>query len=276
MEDIDALLAYLASPTFRSTWPDKIQVDFGNILVLGSSAGGYLARQAAIRLTDMARSAHPNSPQLVLRGLVVYFGMGGNFILNRWLSAARDLEGAFECTEEPWHDLDDLKRFGEISDVGYTLGLRGWEQTARRVALWEWFGRHGLLLDVLAGTVGCIKRAQHILDSPLSETQRLLRTVPKEHLPLFPQLWFDVADNCNRLPPCFFIHGTSDDDVPIDETLYTVAQLKKAGRPAGDRLLYVVEGADHELWIKGTKDLAPGVAPMHQELIAFIRRCCST
>ena len=268
LEDIDALLDYIASADYKATWPDHVKVDLNNVLVLGSSAGGYLARQTAIRMTDEPR------PGMKLRGLVVYFGMGGNFMLDRWLTATKDLETGSEVTEEPLKDLQDLLRVGEISDVGYTLGLQGWEHTQRRVALWEWFTSHGLLLDVLAGTDGRIKRALQAIPSSDCETERLLRAIPKQHLPLFPQLWFEVANNCKRLPPCFFIHGTSDDDVPIDETLYTVAQLKKAGKPAADRMLYLVEGGDHELWTKGTKQLAEGVGVVHEALIQFIQRCC--
>lgn len=273
LEDISALLDYLSSPAYRATWPPGVTVDLNNILVLGSSAGGYLARQTAIRMTEMAKRPSPTKPRMTLRGLVVYFGMAGQLLHSRWLKATRDESSSTHS--EPWHELEDLRKAGEISDVGYTLGLQGWEYTARRVALWDWFTQHSLLLDVMAGTDGRIKRALNSTDSSLSESERLLSAIPEQHLPLFPQLWFDNPENCLRLPPCFFIHGTSDDDVPLDETLFTVAQLKKAGKPASERTLHLVDGADHELWIKGTKELAPDVARVHGELIAFIRACCA-
>ena len=301
LDDIKAFLVYIASKAFQQTWPRHIKLDLHKIVVHGVSAGGYLARLTAILLTEGDQCW----ASLKCRGFISYSGMGGNFLSTRW--KATDPSTSISSA---WTELRPLvsrfKHNGEVSDVGYSDHLLGWELCEARSPVWLWAGKHGLLLDLLVGhfklrlegnkfvlegspeSALTIREKLHRLNAyaePLSKAEALLHTaIPEAHRVLFPQLWFAKASNCAKFPPAFFIHGTADNSVHHEETVHTYRQLTVHSSPHPSTHGHVfkrITGADHELYLERSpgnlnrahglpEHLAPDLAAAHEALVAFI------
>lgn len=233
-DDIEALFRYILT----------LPVDPHQIFLAGFSGGAYPLRLA---LVHAAEEALRNNPRFSVRGWVSYFGMGGDVLLDYWLSP-RDNErqaplqlDAEELKRERamWkgklqHWYDDGK---EYSSVPYTPGLEN--HTPERDDIWTAFHRTGTFNDVLTGHP---RLSAQLASLPKAERQRQL---PTHLLPLYPQVY--LAEHPSRIPPGLLIHGDADPAVPYEESVRTWEDLKSNGRTE----LVTVRGGDHGLRVNG-------------------------
>jgi pimeloyl-ACP methyl ester carboxylesterase len=264
VEDVKALHTYLGSSDYQATLPEGVVPDLKKIVVSGFSGGGYVARLLAIEMTE--RQAKGEAKGVECKGLVSYFGMGGDVFLDDW--AKLDQPGSTSS----WEPVKSLYESKEISDAPYTPGLKGWENKPPRDVVWDWHRANGLFVDVLAGTKGEIRDAWAKEQAGEDEEKERVieRIVSREHHKVIPQLWFGDKENAEKFPPSLFIHGTKDDKVPYEETTRTVDQLKRAGN--GKVELVSVPGVDHNLTLPGTEDAPPETAEAHAKVVDFVVR----
>ncbi len=259
VEDIAALFSWLASDALPAALPSGMTPDVHRIAVMGFSAGGYLVRLAGMHAAAESRTP---SPRFTVRALVSYFGMGGDFLDDKWVVAqqpADEQARLWKLVKHMYlHDEDRPRK--EESDRPYTEGLEGYDEAKPTEHVWNYWLATGSFLDVLTGrkglgaTVGAVPH------------DRRLAALPADLAGVIPQLWLADAENVRSLAPMFLIHGTSDEAVPYGESVLTDKQLRAAGATP---TFVSVPGANHDLRLPETSEVAEDTPAGHAAAIKF-------
>lgn len=204
-------------------------------------------RLAVVRATKEKQLAQP---RFTLRGWFSCFGMGGDLLLDYWLtpraSSARGgaVITAEELEKEQQRWKAKLKRFyeerTEYSDTPYTEGLTGY--LPARGDVWEAFHICGSINDVITGDFGLSSR---LSERPYEERRNL---IPAHLVDIYPQIY--LAENAASIPPGLLLHGDADEAVPYAESQCTLKDILHAG---GRVELVTVPGANHSLSIDGVQ-----------------------
>jgi acetyl esterase/lipase len=241
-----------------------LPIQHQQLYLSGFSGGGYPLRLAAILA---AEEKQRDIPRFTVRGWVSFFGMGGDFLLDHWLTPRSSVTKRLLGSD---HDVSETERWTEtlqewysadieFSDVPYTEGMSGHVPTRGQV----WESLHGLACfnDAVTGDRGLSRRLSAL---PYSERPAW---IPESFRAVYPQLYFESGDSSlgKALPPCLLIHGDSDDVVPYEETLRTFAALKAAA--AGVELL-TIPGADHDLCVDGAE--SPHAVQAYEYAVAWM------
>lgn len=199
IEDAKNLFQFITSEQFSKNLPESTTLDPTCIAVSGFSAGAYSARAACIY-------ANPKPAFL----LSVY-GLGGNMILDHWtnprpptsLAKLVDLSAIPELLADQTVVSDDMPAGGPLS---------------KRFALTVHWELSGTMLDGIFGQEGLGEDLREIV-----KEQRTLKFPLKLKLGLL-QLFVDKS-----YPPSVFVHGTADEVVPPEESIYHHEQLESLG-----------------------------------------------
>lgn len=194
--------------------PESTIIDPTRIAVSGFSAGAYSARAACIY-------ANPKPAFL----LSVY-GLGGNMILDHWtnprpptsLAKLVDLNAIPELLADQTVVSDDMPVGGPLS---------------KRFALTVHWEQSGTMLDGIFGQEGLGKALKEV------EHEQRASKFPSKLKPGLLQLFVDKS-----YPPSVFVHGTADEVVPPEESIYHHEDLKSLGVKSE---LFLVEDGPHGL-----------------------------
>lgn len=225
IEDIHTLFAYLGSPSSELNIvlsEHKLSLDLDRIATFGISSGAYLARIAGVCNTVLPRP----------RAMLVVSGMGGDLLLDHWISR-KEGEGRRPVSEETAQLVERMLSGEEArvwSDLSLFQGERS-EETKARQGLFITLYNDGEILDHILSLPGISARLR-----ALPHTSRL-SAIPesKRHLllPITPS-------TC----PTMVVHGKTDTSVPFTEGQATYDDLGKMGV---ERELVAFEGRGHEI-----------------------------
>ncbi len=224
--------------------------------MIGFSAGGYLVRLAGI---EGAKESNNENPRFTIKTCISYFGMGGDVLLDRWVSGTTQAEK--DRLTPLVKDMVGAKDLAEESDRPYTSTLKGYDQSQRTQYIWEYWTATGTLIDIITSHDG----EGHSL-GVLAYNDRLA-SLPTKYADVLPQLWLSTSENAKSFPPTLLIHGTADDAVPYEESTNTLSQLKTLGV---DVKLVTVQGADHNLNKAGTSEEAEGTKGAHEKAVEWL------
>jgi acetyl esterase/lipase len=210
IDDAKALFKYISGPEFEKHLPQSVSLDTARIAVSGFSAGAYSARAACVY-------ADPKPAVL----LSVY-GLGGNMLLDHWVRSRPptsianliDLNDVPGLLADKTVVSDDLKE-GEVISKRFALTVR-----------WE---LDGTFLDGCFGAPGLGTKLNAV------DYSRRDAEVPADLRPAFLQSF--VTED---YPPSVFVHGTADEVVSDEESIYHHEQLSKLG--VQSKLLLVKDG----------------------------------
>ncbi|KAJ5319997.1 alpha/beta-hydrolase [Penicillium antarcticum] len=213
--DAKALFTFLTSPAFKNNLPANTTLDSTRIAVSGFSAGAYSARAACIH-------ANPKPA-----ALISVYGLGGNMLLDHWT------RGRPPTSIANFVDLESVS--GLLADRAVVSDdfHQGDSPLSKRFALTVRWELDGTMLDGCFGAPGLGK----MLDAVEYEEREGI--VPEELREGFLQA-FVKGD----YPPSVFVHGTADEVVPPEESVYHYGQLRAMGVESE---LYLVEGGPHGL-----------------------------
>jgi len=224
--DVKALFQYLASPSFSTHLPASLgTLDMNRIAVAGASAGGYIARLAAVH-------AQPRP-----RVLFSLFGMGGDFFSDHWVgrkTAPMRMVGKLVTREQVAHLLDQ-EHPATVSEAPMFWDPETGEARDAdwRVRFMTWFWQEGIYHDYVTGIKGLGETL-----GPLSPAERRA-TLPPSARVLYPELLID-----ENFAPTVLVHGDNDSIVLKEESERTYSQLKELGI---ETEIHLVDGADHAL-----------------------------
>ena len=119
LSDVRDALQYLFSPRFAEE--SGVQLDNKRVCLAGFSAGCYLARIAAIHFIKAMQE------QVKLSCLLLYFGMGGDFLLDYWIQPMAGLQ-----IVKPPHLTGAAPPLPENASASYTSGIPSHEYCAAR------------------------------------------------------------------------------------------------------------------------------------------------
>jgi len=238
LEDVKALFAFLAGDVNKHL-PAGTTIDASRLAVAGGSAGGHMARLAALHA--------PPKPV----ALASFYGMGGDYMTDHVI--------AIKTTPIPfiWAPVSDeaVERLGSpapIAENSIWFTAQGLEDDFGRVALAPWMWKHGTLLDHLVGKKGWSARLR---DLPYEQRES---AIPADVAALFPQV--QIKD----FPPSFLAHGNADTTVLPGESQHTYEQLQAAGIRSE---LRIIPGA-HGFMLGAAP--APEADGVHREAFLFL------
>jgi len=217
----------------------RCRVDPGSIAVAGTSAGGYCAYLSAIHAVP--------KPKAVL----IIYGMGGDFLTHQYL--VPKTKAFFQGREmlDPAQFSEYMYPFGNVQSTSdsplvyhpQSYHIPGYPANPRML-LSRLYLQLGVALDYFTGQhepslSATLREAVHT-EGPFDEA------LIADHKILFPQ--FNVTSDW---PATYFIHGTSDTAVLLQESQTLHSLLTKAGVEA---ILEEVPGKEHSF------DYQPGAA----------------
>jgi acetyl esterase/lipase len=205
VSDIEALFDYIST----------LDISLHRLVLAGFSGGAYPLRLGAVLA---AKESKRPSPRFTVLGCISFVGMGGDFLLDYWLTP-RPLEG----DQRPLKDQQEqaaaavgrLAEGEEASDCPYTEGLSGYHPS--RGAPWDLWRVAGTINDSITGQDGFSERLRQV------EYSKRIDMIPPQFHPVYPQIYF--RDNANLIPPFLLVHGEADPMVPHMETLTTKTSL---------------------------------------------------
>jgi acetyl esterase/lipase len=189
VQDVKSIFSFINTSLNSHLAPKNVQVDPSRLIVAGASAGGYLARLAALY-------AEPRP-----RALLSSYGMGGQYLGTAFTAGGDDpfkvgLPPLDPSDYEDFTDLGRAKGKEEVSSVPMQMEPDMATDSGRRSELMRVLLQTGKYLDVLTGIEGFSSRlVENGLDNP---------TIPEEAKPLFPEL------SHHSFPPTYLIHGAKD------------------------------------------------------------------
>ncbi|KAI5479431.1 hydrolase [Pseudohyphozyma bogoriensis] len=193
------------------------RIDTSNIVVAGTSAGGYVAY-----LSSMYASIKP-------KALVPIFAMGGNYLSDHYVVPKTEqffLEIPFFPSDAYFRSILDLPPTAHVTNTATLDPTKD-----PRIAFYPYTLQTATTLDFITGIPGLSKQL-----AQLPEEERAA-VVPASAIPLFPQL----ADSTS-FPPTFFLHGDEDTAVKVEESRAMWQKLVDAGVECE---LYEKKGATH-------------------------------
>lgn len=226
IDDMKVLFAFLASPSFSSTYlPRNITLNPSRIAITASSGGGYPARAAALY-------AEPKPVAFLSQ-----FGMGGEFLSDHWVKVQT---GSMKFAGLDSNNINEEKVAPLLGDIPPTsdaplvlLPNKTVEDKEGRINLFLHWWKRGEFLD-------------HVLGHPVSEALREMSSyeartsnIPKALLPALLEAQIDSS-----FPPTYLIHGAFDPIVLPSESEATYKRLKELGVEVE---LDIVDGAVHGL-----------------------------
>ncbi|KAF8532102.1 alpha/beta-hydrolase [Gautieria morchelliformis] len=237
VEDIRHIFAFLESgiDDVVNSYGRDDRIDVGRIAVMGTSAGGLCAYLAGIH-------AHPKP-----RAVLSMYGMGGDFFTRHYLAPkstpffrGREIldPKAFSDFIFPNSAVLSPVFSSPLSYYGTDHPIPGYPSNPRML-LARLYLQLGNFIDYYTGEhQGSISETlrDHLSadkDMALSDWSSL---IPPAHQPLFPQL------NVSAFPPTFFIHGSHDTAVPVEESQSLHRQLQASGIAS---ILKVCTGMEH-------------------------------
>lgn len=240
--DMRALLHYITEDAFPLDPAQRHQLFF-----IGFSGGGY-----PIRLASMLAAVESQviSPRFSVLGVVSVCGMGGDMLLDYWLSECRP--GTFQDSHrEPYrkhHPLTswerkDLIRNAEVFWEGEECAATVVDPPEGRWVIWEYLHATGSLNDAVSGQRGLSDKLR------AKPHGRRAASIPPQDREVYPQMYFEAHPEL--VPPMLLIHGDSDEVVPVQESLNTYRQLCHTGKAE----LRLVPGGDHGLRDEVSKEL---------------------
>lgn len=221
VQDVKSLFSFISSSLNSHLAPNGIQIDPSRVIVAGASAGGYMARLAALHAEPKPRAILSN------------YGMGGKYLGTAYTSG-RDKPFHLDrplvdpSAYEDFTDPDKSKGKEEVSSVPMETVPNLETDFGRRHSLLGLCIQIGTYSDLLTGIKG--------FSSRLVENGFDTLTVPDDAKPLFPELFH------SSFPPTYLIHGAQDTLVFPEESIHTYEALKKLGI---DTELVIAEGANH-------------------------------
>ncbi|KAF7976402.1 hypothetical protein HWV62_6797 [Athelia sp. TMB] len=202
--DVQALFTCLGSDA-NAHLPAGTNIDNSRLAVAGVSAGGYIARLAALHA----------SPKPV--AMASFFGMGGDYMTDH-VVAIKDTPLPFSWAPFSEEAVARLGKPAPIAENRVWIAADGLKDDLGRTALAPWWWKNGSLLDYLVGKEGWSARLR---DLPYEQREG---AIPEDTAALFPQLHID-----KEFPPSFIAHGEADVTVLPGESKRTYEQLQKAG-----------------------------------------------
>lgn len=259
LADVRDALDYVFSPRFAQD--SGVQLDSTRVCLAGFSAGCYLARIATVH----AIKAMSNRISVV--GLLLYFGMGGDGLLDYWVTP----NGASKAVQ-PAHLIGTEGPLSEIASASYTAGLPTNEFCAARSAVGEWHWNNGDFLDLCCKEPGLAATLRKL---PYEHRLKSLLKHDPDLEDILPVIFLEKSELAKQWPPTFLVHGTADPLVPLAESQTTEAQLKKLGGPVK---LHLVQGGNHNLdddarIAEGKVGLTAAKLAAFAESVIFIKSC---
>ncbi|WRT68539.1 uncharacterized protein IL334_005516 [Kwoniella shivajii] len=228
IEDVHTLFQYISSGSseFASYLHGiGIRVDTTKIGVSGISGGVYSARAASTLATVLPR------PKVSLS----LYGMAGNFLLDFWVKPndPNDYYKALALDHDKLEKLVIENGGAVVSDAPLKIDMQKRQATDEfnRVGFFVDWQHKGILLDYILNEHGLSSKINQF---PLIER---INHIPENKKHLLLPLDKDTV-------PTFFIHGTKDLVVPIEESHAAYEELRQLGVQVGKAW---VEGADHGL-----------------------------
>ncbi|KAJ5176699.1 uncharacterized protein N7482_002576 [Penicillium canariense] len=222
IDDAKALFKFITGDCFQKSLPESIALDGNRIAVTGFSAGAFSARAACVY-------ADPRPAVLMTA-----YGTSGDWLLDHWTV------GRPATTIAKLVDLEQVpKLLADKSVVSEDAPAQGIFNRLALTVRWE---LDGTFLD------GCLGRPGLGAELNKLPYEERAAAIPEDLKPAFLQL-FVSAD----YPPAIFVHGTSDEVVPDQESVHHHEQLKKLGVKTE---LILVKDAGH-----GLADLNSGFPP---------------
>ncbi|WVR09479.1 hypothetical protein IAU60_006547 [Kwoniella sp. DSM 27419] len=228
IENVHQLFKYLASPsTAMSAHLDilSVSIDSNRLAVLGISGGNYLARAAATLTTVQPQP----------KAWISLYGMSNDWMLDFWVG--KNPSG--EYMPILLHDQDTVDALvaahgGPVSSdapLAINVERKRFADPTGRVTLFTEWQAQGVFLD-------------YLLDEPGVSAK--LREVPhKQRQELVPEAKRRLLLPLNRATvPVYYIHGTVDNIVPIQESYNAYEQSTELGLKVGKGW---IEGASHGL-----------------------------
>jgi acetyl esterase/lipase len=205
VNDIEALFDYITT----------LDISLHRLVLAGFSGGAYPLRLAAVLA---AKESQKHSPRFTVLGCISFVGMGGDFLLDYWLTPR-----PLDWDEKPLKDQQEhataavrrLSEGEEASDCPYTEGLSGYQPS--RGAPWDLWRVAGTINDSITGLDGFSERLREV------EYSKRIDMIPPHLHPVYPQIYF--RDNANLIPQFLLIHGEADPMVPHMETITTKTSL---------------------------------------------------
>lgn len=223
LDDVKTLFNYLSSKQINKDLTNtSFHIDSSRLAVTGASAGAYVAYLAAIHATP--------KPKAVF-GL---YGFGGHLLSSSYYSIKSPLTvnvADYECYLNP---IDENNSFIQpVSDVPLAWPIPEDGEKARTTGvLFQVFTETGTLLDYLTG----IRGLSESLHSTSSVDQNLRDKIPEKSQCLFPEFY------ASSFPPTYLVHGTADQAVSVDDSIYLAKQLEINQIPY---ILMLAEGRGH-------------------------------
>ncbi|KAH8834755.1 alpha/beta-hydrolase [Flagelloscypha sp. PMI_526] len=250
------LFTFISSPSVNDYLPSGTALNPERIAVTGFSAGGYVARIAAIH-------AQPKPVATILA-----FGMGGDFLNDAWINGNKTWlreNSPFPTPADPGSFLENPPRLSVDSPLFFDPEKSAVVDSEGRLNAWFWLVQHGLFLDYFTGLKGLTKQ----LAEMATEKERYAKVTELGLVDAFPEIHLSDAWNAVKFPPSYFYHGGADPLIFPGESQKTFAALKEAGV---ETELVVVPGAIHGMINPLTNQLQDGVEDVQATAFAFIAK----
>ncbi|KAM0755299.1 alpha/beta-hydrolase [Meredithblackwellia eburnea MCA 4105] len=242
IRDVKSLFKYLSNtfPLELIRQRPGIVVDCENMVVAGTSAGGYMAYLSGIY-------AQPKP-----KGIYAAYAMGGQLLGDHYV---RVKNGQFQHWVPYLTECELYQAVLETpSSAPRIVSTSVNDKLEPRVNLFSFLLQEGLFVDHLLGIPAF---GQKLAEMPLSDRSAQL---PSSVRPLFPSLNITPT-----FPPTFIIHGLSDSAVLAEESFNMHARMEEAKVP---HVFKILEGEEHG-WDFGKRESHEG----QKDVVPFLLRC---
>lgn len=221
--DVKNLFSYLSSDQINNDLNNpSYRIDSSRLTVGGASAGAYVAYLAGIH-------AKPKP-----KAIFSLYGFGSHLISPFYYSIKSSITMNVADYETYLNSINGKNSIHRpVSDVPLTWPIPAEGEKARTTgALAQIFMETGTILDYLTGIQGI---SESLRSASLSD-EDLQKKIPKQSQCLFPELY--IAN----FPPTYLVHGTADQAVPVDDSIFLAQQLESNHIP---HVLMLAEGRNH-------------------------------
>ncbi|KAL8290577.1 hypothetical protein RQP46_002835 [Phenoliferia psychrophenolica] len=203
----------------------SVKIDSRRLAVSGSSAGGWMSYMSGLHMNPKPKA------------IVSIYGMAANMLTPFYLDVKT--KPFMWLTPVLLADADFLP----ILKTPATERLTSTPLESPRLDYYTWLLQKGLFIDVLTDQPGLTAHLRGLPESARAAA------IPAHARPMFPHI--NVKSN---FPPTFFLHGTDDEAVPIDESRVMLKACEDAGVKSCRML--EIEGGNHDFdYEKESKDV---------------------